>query len=123
MVEFDLRAVQWPASPLDSAALFHRDLAPQVRDLFARQGMWADIAVDDGEELAAVVIFPDADHTHSQWRIAAIQDLAREAAPGRVNAIAGGDDAAVAQAVDYLTGAPGVTGQILQVDAIAAQVD
>ena len=44
-----------------------------------------------------------------------MQDLARAAAPARVNAIAGNDEAAIAEALAYLEGAPGVTGQLLAV--------
>ena len=66
-----------------------------------------------GEDL--VLIFPPAPYDHRGWRLAAVQDLARAAAPGRVNAIAGDDEAAIAQALAYLEGAPGVTGQLLAV--------
>ena len=67
-----------------------------------------------GQDL--VLIFPPADYTHTGWRLAAIQSLAREQAPQRVNAIAGGHAAAVAAALAYLAAADGVTGQYLPLD-------
>ena len=85
------------AAPLDAAAQFHTQIAPQLRD-----------AAGD-----AVIVFAAAGHEHGGWRLAAVQELARAAAPFRVNAVAGGDAAAQAQALDYLAAAPGVTGQVL----------
>ena len=67
-----------------------------------------------GEDL--VLIFPPADHTHTGWRLAAVQSLAREQAPRRVNAIAGGHGAAIAAALAYLDAADGVTGPYLALD-------
>ena len=67
-----------------------------------------------GENLT--LMFEAADHTHTGWRLAAIQSLAREQAPQRVNAIAGGHAAAVAAALAYLDAADGVTGQYLPLD-------
>ena len=76
-------------------------------------------------QLAAVpgpltILFPQADYTHAAWRLAAVQALAREAAPQRVNAAAGGGHAARHAAVDYLEAAGGVTGQVLQLDDAGA---
>jgi hypothetical protein len=65
-----------------------------------------------------VLIFPPASHDHRAWRLAAVQDLAREAAPRRVNAIVGADEAAIAETLAWLEQAPGVTGQLLAVDPI-----
>ncbi|MDB5723463.1 MAG: hypothetical protein JWQ16_217 [Novosphingobium sp.] len=72
----------------------------------------------DGEDV--VLAFPTADHTHKGWRLAVVQQLARDAAPLRVNALSGGDEAAVAAAVAYLASAPGVTGQLLALDGNGA---
>jgi NAD(P)-dependent dehydrogenase (short-subunit alcohol dehydrogenase family) len=72
----------------------------------------------DGEDI--VLAFPAADHTHKGWRLAVVQQLARDAAPLRVNALSGGDEAAVAAAVAYLASAPGVTGQLLALDGNGA---
>jgi hypothetical protein len=103
-----LHAGELPAEPLDAAAHFHARLLPSARDLLARGG---DLAV----------VFNAADHTHAAWRLAAIQELAREAAPLRVNAIVGDEETAVRETAAYLDSAPGVTGQILTVDAISGE--
>ena len=71
-----------------------------------------------GEPLT--ILFPPADYTHAAWRLAAVQALAREAAPQRVNAAAGGGGAARLAAVKYLEAAEGVTGQVLQLDDAGA---
>ena len=71
-----------------------------------------------GEDL--VLIFPSADYTHTAWRLAAVQNLARGAAPARVNAVSGGSAQARAAALAYLGAAEGVTGQVLQLDDAGA---
>ncbi|MXP41476.1 hypothetical protein GRI75_07445 [Altererythrobacter soli] len=70
-----------------------------------------------------VLIFPPAPHDHRAWRLAAVQDLAREAAPRRVNAVAGDDESAVAEALAWLEQAPGITGQLLAVDGKSGAKD
>lgn len=97
-----------PESPLDAAAEFHAVIVPQARA--------ALIASD------VVLAFSSADHPHAAWRLAAVQELAREAAPGRVNAVAGPAGAGQAAVLAYLDRAPGVTGQVLQVDSNLAQL-
>lgn len=92
-----------PAAPLDAAAVFHRDHLPACRDAPT------DVAI----------VFTPADHTHRAWRLAVVQELARAAAPLRVNAVSGADDAAIENALAYLAAAPGVTGQVLVVEAAA----
>lgn len=87
--------------PIDAATEFFDRIIPQVRS-----------AIRSGE-LPACVLFDPADYTHRAWRLAAVQSLAREATPGRVNAIAGADDASLWAAIDYLETAAGVTGQYL----------
>ena len=67
-----------------------------------------------GGDLA--LIFPPAAHDHRAWRLAAIQDLARTAAPARVNGIVGSDEEAIAATLAWLEQAPGVTGQLLSVE-------
>jgi hypothetical protein len=49
-----------------------------------------------------------------------VQTLAREAAPLRVNAVAGSDPAAIEAALAYLAAADGVTGQYLPLDSAGA---
>jgi hypothetical protein len=90
-----------PESALEAAAEFHARVVP---------------ALDpprSGEDL--VIIFPPAPYDHRGWRLAAVQDLARAAAPARVNSIVGEDEAAIEAALAYLEGAAGVTGQLLAV--------
>lgn len=99
-----LHAEGLPAEPLDAAAKFHELFVPSARN-----------ALRQGNDLA--ILFDRQDHTHAAWRLATIQELAREAAPLRVNAIAGGDENSVAETARYLDSAPGVTGQVLTVDA------
>jgi hypothetical protein len=92
---------------LTAAAQFHAEMLPQVLTVLL-----------EGEDV--VLAFPAADHTHEGWRLAVVQQLARDAAPLRVNGLAGGDEIAVAAAVAYLASAPGVTGQLLALDGNGA---
>ena len=102
-----LRVGSLPEGALEAAAQFHGEVLPQIREALAT-----------GEDL--VLVFPAADHTHKGWRLAAVQQLARDFAPIRVNGLAGDDDAAIAAAVAYLAEAPGVTGQLLALDGSGA---
>lgn len=99
-----VEARRLPDNPTDAAAVFLQGAVSEIR-----------AAIDAGD-LPLCVVFDPADHTHTAWRLAAVQALAREAAPGRVNAVASDDDAAIAAAADYLDRAPGVTGQYLPLD-------
>jgi hypothetical protein len=92
---------------LTAAAQFHAEILPQALTVLV-----------GGEDV--VLAFPAADHTHKGWRLAVVQQLARDAAPLRVNALSGGDDAALGAAVAYLASAPGVTGQLLALDGNGA---
>ncbi|RPF70832.1 Rossmann fold domain-containing protein [Aurantiacibacter spongiae] len=87
-----------PAAPLDALAAFTAEHLPALR----RHG--------------GIVLFDPADHTHDAWREAVIGELAREAAPARVNAIVGTDEEGIRRTVAFLDSAPGVTGQVLVVD-------
>lgn len=107
MVQLRIDVRGLPDSPLDAAAEFLVRIVPQVR---------SDAAADTAADIA--VIFDSADHTHDDWRLATIRQLARDAAPQRVNAATGPDGAALDDVLAYLAHAPGVTGQILIVDAI-----
>ncbi|KHL26856.1 hypothetical protein PK98_08280 [Croceibacterium mercuriale] len=95
-----------PAAPLDAAAAFHAADLPRARALLAQGG---DL----------VIHFPPADHTHRGWRLAVVQELAREAAPRRVNGVEGHDDPATAATVAWLADAPAITGQVFAVDGNA----
>lgn len=52
-----------------------------------------------------------------------VQELAREAAPYRVNAVAGEGEQAIADTMAWLVQAPGVTGQLLAVDGNSPKMD
>jgi hypothetical protein len=106
-----VRVGELPADALAAAARFHADVLPAVLERIARQ----DPRSAGGDCLT--LVFPPADHTHRDWRLAAVRGLAREHAPLRVNAVAGGDEAAIAAALAYLARAPGVTGQVLPLAA------
>ncbi len=99
-------ATQLPADPLAAAAAFHSEIVPMVRDVQA-----GDVLVS----------FALAEHTHDAWRRAAVQALARDLSPRRVNGLVGDDAAGLAQLADYLAKAPGVTGQVFEVAANGAK--
>ncbi|MBA4164740.1 MAG: hypothetical protein C0510_08950 [Erythrobacter sp.] len=96
-----IRLAALPANALDAAAEFHSLHLPHLRELL------------DGPADSLAIVLSAAPHSHDDWRRAAARDLAREAAPVRVNIVAGGDESAVAAMLAYLGGAPGVTGQYL----------
>ena len=102
-----LRVEGLPEGTLEAAAQFHAEVLPQAR-----------AALEKGEGL--VLVFPPADYTHKGWRLAAIQQLARDFAPIRVNAVTSADETATAAAAAYLAEAPGVTGQLLALDSNGA---
>jgi hypothetical protein len=101
-----LRVGRLPEAALAAAAEFHARVLPQINP------------PRSGEDL--LLVFQPADHTHRAWRLAAVQGLAREHAPIRVNAVASDDEAAIAAALDYLAQAAGVTGQYWPLDASGA---
>ena len=103
-----LRIEGLPDEPLAAAAAFHAEWLPRAQALLAGKG--GDLTL----------LFEAADHAHRGWRVAAIQGLAREYAPYRVNGVAGGGDAAVSAAADYLARAEGLTGQYLPLDDVGA---
>lgn len=96
-----LRVGALPDSALAAAAEFHARVLPELR-----------VAVGDN----LVVVFEPASHEHRAWQLAVVQQLARDHAPRRVNAIESDDRAATAAAVEYLENAPGLTGQLLRLD-------
>lgn len=95
-----------PDDPLSAAAAFHTD--------------WLGKLVPPRNGKDILLVFAPADHTHGGWRLAAVQGLARETAPIRVNGVASEDEAAIAAALEYLANAPGVTGQYWPLDAAGA---
>lgn len=99
-----LRVGPLPEGALAAAARFHAEVLPGIES-----------APDN-----LVLVFVPADHTHDGWRRAAIQQLARDRAPLRINALSSDDEAAIAAAAAYLAAAPGVTGQLLPLDGVGA---
>ena len=94
-----------PDAPLAAASQFYREWLPQLQ---------AMCAAGDGP---VALVFAEADYRHRGWRAEAVASLAREAAPLRINAVAGADETAIAAAIDWLAQAPGVTGQLLHLDS------
>ena len=86
--------------PLDAADEFYAEFLERTN----REG--ADLIV---------YLFDPAGYEHRAWRLAAIQNAARKLAPARVNGIVGSDEGAVKQALDWLSGSPGITGQLFAV--------
>jgi hypothetical protein len=98
-----LRIEGLPQDSLDAAAAFHSEWLGKVRRALVEAG-------------PVVLVFPATSYDHRGWRLAVVQDLAREAAPKRVNAIAGDDESAIAGTAEWLAQAPGVTGQLLAIE-------
>jgi hypothetical protein len=92
-----------PAAPLAAAAAFHSRILPAL-------ALDADL----------LLAFPPAEHSHRLWRLAAVQELARAAAPRRVSGVASDSEPAIASALAYLSQAEGVTGQYLSLDDAGA---
>ena len=94
-----------PDAPLDAAAEFYARWLPGIRHE----------ARAERAELV-ILLFRPAAHDHRAWRLAAVQDLARDLNPARVNAVVAPDDCPPREVIDYLEQAPGVTGQLLSLD-------
>jgi hypothetical protein len=98
-----VRVDDLPDAPLAAAAAFYaRHLAGVMALAGGQQGL--------------TLVFAPADHTHAGWRLAAVHGLARALAPQRVNALASDSQDAIAAAQAFLAAAPGITGQVLQLD-------
>lgn len=111
MAQAVVRIGSLPDGALEAAREFHATVLPQAM---------AQMGPRPGSDL--VLVFPAAPYDHRAWRAAAVQDLARVAAPVRVNALSGGDEEGVAEALAYLAAAPGVTGQLLAVDGKTGEI-
>lgn len=94
-----------PDSALDAAGAFMAFHLEAARALLGDPGT-----------TALVIVLPPAGPDHRDWRLALARDLAREAAPRRVNCVAGREGAALAETLRFLADAPGVTGQYLVCD-------
>lgn len=97
-----------PEEPLAAAADFHARILPGV-----------DATLRGGADPLTLIFLP-GDHRHREWRLAAVQSLARAFAPSRVNAVESDDEAAIAAACEWLSGAEGITGQLLPLDGTGA---
>ena len=102
MAQRVLRIEGLPEAALDAAAAFHAEWMPKAREVL-------------GSANELVLSFPSAPYDHRGWRLAAVQDLARAAAPKRVNGIVGDEENALGETIAWLATAPGVTGQLLAV--------
>jgi hypothetical protein len=103
-VQAVLHATDLPETPLDAAARFFAEQVPMARTLL------------DGDVDALVVVFAAAGKPYRGWQLAAVQALAREAAPKRVNGVAGGAAGSIDGAIAWLALAPGITGQLLSLE-------
>jgi len=113
MVHLQIAVPGLPDDPLDAAQDFYKSTLPTIRDILAEGLPDAPWKLEDLDLI--IIRFPHADHAHLAWRIAVVQELAREAVPVRVNAIAGGSETAAEEVVALLSDAPGITGQLLTV--------
>ena len=102
-----LKVVGLAPHAIEAAAAFHLEWMPQALALLKNAP-------------ALLLQMPGAPYDHDDWRRAAIRDLARRSTPHRVNMIAGGDAAAIASAIRFLSDAPGVTGQLLKLAGTTA---
>jgi hypothetical protein len=93
-----------PHAALEAASVFHAEHLQRARAALA------------GKVDALALVFPAAPYDHSPWRRAVVADLARAAAPKRVNAVAGDDAEAIGATLAWLEQAGGITGQLLAVD-------
>ena len=98
-----------PDDPLDAASYFYAEVLPGIRE---------DLAT--APQMNLTIVFEPAGHEQRGWRLAVVQELAREYAPSRINALESDDKAAIHAAIAYLGDAPGVTGQLLPLDSNGA---
>lgn len=97
-----LRITNLPEPAVEAAAVYYSEWLDRVLGECAR-----------GSQSVALLL-PAASYDHSDWRRAAVRDLARRVAPVRINMVAGGDPAAVDAALSYLAAARAITGQVLE---------
>jgi hypothetical protein len=90
-----------PDDPLAAAGVFHQHWLAHVEGRLTA-----------GEDV--LLLLPPTDHGHREWRLAIVAGLARKHAPRRINMVAGQGEAVDATEA-YLAGAPGITGQYLEI--------
>ena len=95
-----LQITDLPAAALDAAAHFHQRWLPSIREHLERE--------DD-----LIILMESAPYDHTDWRKAAVRDLARQFAPKRINFVAGDAQHGIEASLEYLAGAKGITGQYL----------
>lgn len=93
---------------LEAAADFHSRLLPSI-----------EATIQAGADPLTLVFLP-AGVEHRAWRLAAVQGLARKFAPSRINAIESDEGDAITAASRWLSGAGGVTGQLLPLNGTGA---
>ena len=103
-----LRVGALPQKPVEASAEFHARILPHVLAELAKAPPHL------------VLLFDPAGPDHHGWRLSAVQNLAREHAPFRVNGLSGSDEAAIAAAICYLERAEGITGQLFAIDGNGA---
>ena len=101
-MQVELRVTGLPNDALGAARQFYDEWLGPAEELLA------------SECTSLSIILPDAPYDHDDWRRAAARDLARAHAPKRVNVVAGAEGESLSGTLDYLAGAPGVTGQYLK---------
>jgi hypothetical protein len=101
-VQRQLEVTLLPDGALDAQTAFMALHLDAVRALLA-----------EPETTALAIVLPPAPRDHRDWRLALARDLAREAAPKRVNIVSGHRGEALAATLRFLADAPGVTGQYL----------
>lgn len=90
-----------PDEALAAAGVFHQHWLSHIEE-----------TLEQGQDVMIVV--PSADHTHREWRLAIVAGLARKHTPLRVNMVAG-EGTGIDASETYLAGAPGITGQYLEI--------
>lgn len=90
-----------PGDALGAASAFHARHVAAVREAAANGAG------------SIVLVLPPAPVDHTDWRRAAVRDLARALAPVRVNLVAGEAGPSLDETLAYLANAPGVTGHYL----------
>ena len=103
-----LRVGVLPQKPVEASAEFQARILPSVLAELAKAPPHL------------VLLFDPAGPDHHGWRLAIVQNLAREYTPVRVNGLAGSDEAAISAAIRYLDRAEGITGQLLAIDGNGA---
>ena len=121
MAQLVIAALDLSDDPLDASTEFLTEVAPAARKMLSSSGPVPGLQSSDTLDAVAFV-FSGVTKEHYGWRLAAIQSLAREAAPKRVNGVAGDDYETSRAATDWLANAPGITGQLLAVDGKTAEI-